>query len=194
MFFDEIQIVSGWEHSVAALCAEDNIDLYITGSNSKMLSSELSTHISGRFIEIKMLPLSFKEYMELWGGDAELRFRTYIKWGSLPEVNPDWSEDTCRSYLEGVFNTVLIKDVLDRIRPADVTTLKDISRFLYSNIGNETSIRKIAVSTNLSNETITRYLNALCAAFLFYHSEKYDIVGKKLLSTNGNIRIRHRIA
>ena len=186
VFLDEIQNVNDWEMSVSALQIMPNCDVYITGSNSKMLSSELSTHISGRYIEVKVLPLSFSEYLELHpSDDKDSRFRDYLRYGGLPVVNPDSDRTFIEGLLEGIFNTVLLKDVLYRLKTDDVSKITAIARFLYSNIGNITNIDNIATETAISNPTVSKYVEEMSKAFLFYYAEKYDIVGKKILKTNG---------
>ncbi|MBQ7701868.1 MAG: ATP-binding protein [Candidatus Methanomethylophilaceae archaeon] len=185
VLLDEIQDVEGWEMIVSSLEETKNFDVYITGSNSDMLSTELSTHISGRYTEIRMLPLSFREYLELRPGDKEQRFVQYLRYGGLPDTDPDRGDRHSLGYLEGVFNTVLIKDVLARLKTDDVNRITAIARFLYSNIGNVTNIASIAKGTGLNPGTVERYVAGMESALLFYHAEKYDIVGKKLLSTNG---------
>lgn len=186
IFLDEIQNVKDWELSVAALGTMKNCDVYLTGSNSKLLSTELSTHLSGRFIEIRMLPLSFREYLELHpSDDRELRFREYLRFGALPETDPARGERFCDAYLEGTFNTVLVKDILGRLKIDDVTKVEAIARFLYSNIGNTTNTQHIAKGAGVSAATADRYIGQMEGALLFYHAEKYDVVGKKLLETNG---------
>ncbi len=185
ILLDEIQEVDGWEIIVAALETVKNYDVYITGSNSDMLSTDLATHLSGRYIEIKMLPLSFAEYLELHPGDKEERFVQYLRYGGLPDADPDRGVKHSTGYLEGVFNTVLIKDVLSRLKTDDVNRITVIARFLYSNIGNVTNTANIAKRTGLNPGTVNRYVHEMEAALLFYHAEKYDIVGKKLLTTNG---------
>lgn len=185
ILLDEIQNVDGWERIVSSLEEVRNYDVYITGSNSDMLSTDLSTHLSGRYIEIRMLPLSFREYMELHPGDIENRFIQYLRYGGLPDTDPDRGERHSLGYLEGVFNTVLIKDVLSRLKTDDINKIRSIARFLYSNIGNTTNIASIARGTGLNPGTVERYVGGMESALLFYHAEKYDIIGKKLLSTNG---------
>ena len=185
VLLDEIQDVKGWELIVSSLLEAGNFDVYITGSNSDMLSTDLSTHLSGRYIEIGMLPLSFKEYLELHSGNREDRFNQYLRYGGLPDTDPDRGERHSLGYLEGVFNTALVKDVLSRLKTDDVSKIRSIARFLYSNIGNTTNIASIATGTGLNPGTVDRYVNGMMSALLFYHAEKYDIVGKKLLSTNG---------
>ncbi len=186
VFLDEIQNVNDWEMSVSALQIMPNCDVYITGSNSKMLSSELSTHISGRYTEVKVLPLSFSEYLELHpSDDKDSRFRDYLRYGGLPVVNPDSDRTFIEGLLEGIFNTVLVKDVLYRLKTDDVSKITAIAKFLYSNIGNITNIDNIATKTGISNPTVSKYVEEMSKAFLFYYAEKYDIVGKKILKTNG---------
>ncbi|MDR0523426.1 MAG: ATP-binding protein [Candidatus Methanoplasma sp.] len=186
VFLDEIQNVEGWEKSVAALCATGRCDVYVTGSNSKMLSAELTTHISGRFVEIRMLPLSFKEYLELHpSGDLDLRFREYVRYGSLPDADPERGERFCDGYLEGVFNTVLVKDILGRLKTDEVSKIESVARFLYSNIGNVTNIASIAKGAGISGATADRYVSKMEESLLFYRAEKYDVIGKRLLETNG---------
>ena len=186
VFLDEIQNVNDWEMSVSALQIMPNCDVYITGSNSKMLSSELSTHISGRYTEVKVLPLSFSEYLELHpSDDKDSRFRDYLRYGGLPVVNPDSDRTFIEGVLEGIFNTVLVKDVLYRLKTDDVSKITAIAKFLYSNIGNITNIDNIATETGISNPTVSKYVEEMSKAFLFYYAEKYDIVGKKILKTNG---------
>lgn len=185
VMLDEIQDVEGWELIVSSLEEVKNYDVYITGSNSDMLSTDLSTHLSGRYIEIKMLPLSFGEYYELHPGNAGDRFVQYLRYGGLPDTDPDRGERHSLGYLEGVFSTVLVKDVLSRLRTDNVNKIRAIARFLYSNVGNITNIATIAQGTGLNPGTVERYVGGMESALLFYHAEKYDIVGKKLLSTNG---------
>ena len=186
VFLDEIQNVNDWEMSLSALQIMPNCDVYITGSNSKMLSSELSTHISGRYTEVKVLPLSFSEYLELHpSDDKDSRFSDYLRYGGLPVVNPDSDRTFIEGLLEGIFNTVLVKDVLYRLKTDDVSKITAIAKFLYSNIGNITNIDNIATETGISNPTVSKYVEEMSKAFLFYYAEKYDIVGKKILKTNG---------
>lgn len=186
VFLDEIQNVKDWEMSVSALQVMPNCDVYITGSNSRMLSSDPSTHISGRYVEVKVMPLSFSEYLELHPGeDTDGRFRDYLRYGALPIVDPDSDRMFNEALLEGIINTVLVKDLLSRLKTDDVSKITSIARFLYSNIGNTTNIGNIASETGVSNPTVSRYVEEMSKAFLFYYAEKYDIVGKRILKTNG---------
>ncbi len=186
LFLDEIQNVEGWELSVAAVGTMRLCDLYLTGSNSRMLSSELSTHISGRYVEISMLPLSFKEYMELHpSDDIEGSFGLFLKFGSLPGVDPSRGERYCYDYLDGVFNSVLVKDVLERRNLRSVRRLEGIARFLFSNIGNTTNDAAVSKGTGLNPTTTDSYIEGLTEGMLLHRAERYDIVGKKLMDTNG---------
>ena len=186
VFLDEIQNVKDWEMSVAALQTMKLCDVYITGSNSKMLSSEISTKLSGRYIEIRVQPFSFKEYLEMHpSDDVDKRFMDYLTYGGLPVIDPDKDPRFIEGLLEGVFNTVLVKDVLERLKTDDVSKIVSISRFLYSNIGNLTSIDSVAKATGIGNSTVSRYIEEMQMAYLFHHAERYDIVGKKFLKTNG---------
>lgn len=186
MFLDEIQNVKDWEMSVSALRIMPNCDVYITVSNSRMLSSDLSTHISGRYVEVKVMPLSFSEYLELHpSDDVDGRFRDYLRYGALPIVDPDSDRMFTEALLEGIFNTVLVKDLLSRLKTDDVSKITSIAKLLYSNIGNTANIGNIATETGISNPTVSRYVEEMSKAFLFYYAEKYDIVEKRMLKTNG---------
>jgi hypothetical protein len=186
VLLDEIQNVVDWEMSVAALQTMKLCDVYITGSNSKMLSSEISTKLSGRYIEIKVQPFSFREYLEMYPcEDVGKRFDEYLLYGGLPITDPDKDPAFIDGLLEGVYNTVLVKDILARLRTDDVSKITAITKFLYSNIGNLTSIDSIAKATGISNVTVSKYVDEMLKAYLFYYAERYDIVGKKILKTNG---------
>ena len=184
ILIDEIQDVDGWERLVAMLVARGDCDVYITGSNSKMLSSELSTKLSGRYIEIEILPLSFKEYMELHPGEKEKRLEDYLKFGGLPMIDPDRGESVCMFQSEGVFNTVVMKDIMSRIS-GSARRLDAICRFLYSNIGNVTNPDRISEALNIPKDDVYRFMNEIVSAHLFYHADRYDIVGKKYLKSKG---------
>ena len=183
VFLDEVQRVKSWENVVNSLQVDADADIYITGSNAYLLSSELSTYISGRYMELKILPPSFKEFMELHPGDREQRFMQYLRTGSLPIVDPDGDEMFEQDLLTGVFNTVLVKDVLKHTGTSDVSVLEDIARFLYSNVGNITSCNSIAQALRIDNKQVKKYIKAMCEAFLIYKVERYDIRGKKLMDS-----------
>ena len=183
VFLDEVQMVERWERAVNSLQTDYDADIYITGSNAYLLSGDLSTYISGRYTELRMLPLSFGEFLELHPGDRSERFHQYIRSGSLPVINPDADEMFEHDHLIGLFNTILMKDVVRNCKGGDVGTLTDIIRFLYSNVGNITSANKMAVAIKKDSEKVRNYLDALQKAFLVYKAERYDIRGKRLLDT-----------
>ena len=184
ILIDEIQDVKGWELVVAMLVARRDCDVYITGSNSRMLSTELSTKLSGRYMEVEILPFSFREFMELHGGDAEKRFLQYLRYGPLPSIEPDRGDRVCRAQSEGVYNTVMMKDVLSRVSGRS-DKLNSICRFLYSNIRNVTNAERMSAELDLSDDTIRKYLDIILEAHLFYHADRYDIVGRKVFSSKG---------
>lgn len=184
ILIDEIQDVDGWERVVAMLVARRDCDVYITGSNSRMLSSELSTKLSGRYMELEILPLSFREFMELHGGGEADRFLQYIRYGPLPSIEPERGDRVCRAQSEGVYSTVMIKDVLSRVS-GRADKLKAVCRFLFSNIGRVTNAERISNDLKLSDDTVRKYLDALLEAHLFYHAERYDVVGRNVFRSKG---------
>ena len=183
VFLDEIQRVQSWERAVNSLQVDFDADIYITGSNAYLLSSDLSTYISGRYMELRILPLSFSEFLELHPGEKEMRFMQYLRTGSLPIVDPDGDETFEQDLLTGVFNTVLVKDILEHTGSSDASVLLDVARFLYSNVGNVTSCNSIARTLREDNRLVRRYLDSMADSFLIYKAERYDIRGKRLLDT-----------
>ena len=200
IFLDEIQKVPSFEKVVDSLYVKPNIDIYITGSNAYMLSGDLATLLTGRYVEISMLPLSFSEYMQLSDKDKESAFADYIKYGGLPFVATiDRTDDKVDTYLEGIYNTVIVKDIEDRQKRQetnpdkrkinDIPLLKTIAKYLSSVIGSPVSLRGITnylVSSGrkISANTVSNYVNALIESFIFYPAERFDIVGKQLLQAN----------
>ena len=186
ILLDEIQDVRDWELSLSALNVEKNCDVYVTGSNSDMLSSQLATHISGRHVEIEVFPLSFSEYMEMHGyTDKEKAFIEYLECGGLPGVDPTRDLRYRQDYLQGVYNTIVVKDVLRHINVSDPTKVEAIAKFLYANIGNITSKASVAKGTGIPESTVGIYMKAMEEAFLILPCDRYDMVGKKMLSTVG---------
>ncbi len=183
VFLDEIQRVQSWERAVNSLQVDFDADVYITGSNAYLLSSDLSTYISGRYMELRILPLSFSEFLELHPGEKDMRFMQYLRTGSLPIVDPDGDETFEQDLLTGVFNTVLVKDILEHTGSSDASVLLDVARFLYSNVGNVTSCNSIARTLREDNRLVRRYLDSMADAFLIYKAERYDIRGKRPLDT-----------
>lgn len=200
IFLDEIQKVPSFEKVVDSLYVKPNIDIYITGSNAYMLSGDLATLLTGRYVEISMLPLSFSEYMQLSDKDKESAFADYIKYGGLPFVaTMDRTDDKVDTYLEGIYNTVIVKDIEDRQKRQesnsdkrkinDIPLLKTIAKYLSSVIGSPVSLRGITnylVSSGrkISANTVSNYIDALIESFIFYPAERFDIVGKQLLKAN----------
>lgn len=186
VFFDEIQRVTGWEKSINSLMVDYDADIYLTGSNAYMLSSDLSTYISGRYIEIKMLPFSFREYIKFHkiSEEIESAFNEYLWHGSFPMIRPAYDENLIKDYLQGIYNTILVKDVLTHANLRNVSVLKDITRYLFSNIGNITNLLTIAKEANVSVNTAKSYVAALEEAFIIQKSERYDFRGKKILKSN----------
>ena len=200
IFLDEIQKVESFEKVVDSLYVKDNTDIYITGSNAYMLSGDLATYLTGRYIELSMLPLSFREYHELVGGEPERTFVEYMKTGGMPYVaRMDRTAEKIDMYLEGIYNTVIIKDIEDRQarkesdptkrKVTDVVLLKTIARYLASTVGSPISVKGvtdylISNGRKVSANTVDDYMDALSESFIFYPVERFDIVGKQLLKSN----------
>lgn len=200
IFLDEIQNVPGFEKVVDSLYVKSNTDIYITGSNSYLLSGDLATLLTGRYVEIKMLPLSFKEFLSLTGMDTERGFADYLQNGGLPYIAVmDRNTEKTHMYLEGIYNTVIVKDIEERQsrkekdpakrKVTDIALLKTIAKFLASVAGSPVSVRSITdyLKSNgrkISPNTVNDYLEALTESFIFYPVERFDISGKQLLKAN----------
>lgn len=205
IFLDEIQKVTAFEKVVDSLYVKPDIDIYITGSNAYMLSSDLATLLTGRYVEIKMLPLSFKEFLDITALDAEQGLAEYLRDGGLPYIAVmNRTSEKVETYLEGIYNTVIVKDIEDRQarkesepskrKITDITLLKTIAKYLASVAGNPVSIRSITnyLTSNgrkLSPNTVSDYVDALIESFIFYPAERFDIVGKQLLKSNRKLYI-----
>ena len=190
VFIDEVQIISGFQKAVDSLYIKKNVDLYITGSNANLLSSELATLLSGRYIEIKMLPLSFKEYKDAYPtlSDDEL-YQRYVSWGSLPYTVALANEDDISLYISGIYNDILIKDVMTRKKITDESMLKSVSNFAMDNIGSLLSTNNIAnVMTNdgrgINVRTVEKYLEGFTESYFLYRAARYDIKGKQYLKSS----------
>ena len=190
ILLDEIQNVPDFQRAVDGLFILDNCDVYITGSNAYLLSGELATLLSGRYIEIKMLPLSFKEYLSAFPENRDLttQFRRFIQFGSFPYVLWLEEEQDIHAYLEGIYTTVILKDVLTRKKIADPDMLQRVVKFLADNIGSPISATSIANTLTshqrkVSFHTVENYLAALMDSFIFHRVQRYDIKGKQHLST-----------
>lgn len=189
IFLDEIQNVKNFEKCVDSLMLREYLDLYITGSNSYMLSGELATYLTGRYIQIHVLPLSFKEYLSYYGATDELKkYNDYINYGAFPYLIYLENNNEKIDYLDSVYNTVIMKDVISRKKVNEPMILDSICRFLFQNIGSCVSTKKISdtlVSAGRKNSvhTIEEYLNALMESYILYRVNRYDIRGKQLLKT-----------
>lgn len=186
LFFDEIQMVGEYQRAIDSLFLRPNVDIYLTGSNAYLLSSEIATLLSGRYIEIRLLPLSFNEYCYQSTLSAEENYRRYLSLTSFPYGLQLPDAEAVRGYLEGVYNTVVLKDIVSRRRLQDMDLLERIVRFLSDNIGNLTSIKNItnnlqAGGRKVSDHTVESYMQSLVECFLFYRVERYDIRGKERL-------------
>lgn len=188
IFLDEIQQVNEFQKVVNSLQLKANVDLYLTGSNAYMLSGELATLLSGRYIEISMLPLSFREYYEIVGGEKQQAFTAYYRNGGFPFTATLTVQETLREYLQGVYSTVLLKDIAARKRISDIPLLESVIRFLADNIGNIVSGKKIADSLNSAGRkttasTVDTYVQALKDAYILYEADRFDIKGKQHLAS-----------
>ena len=206
VFLDEIQRVEEFQKAVDSLYVKKNVDIYITGSNAYLLSGELATLLSGRYVEINMLPLSFAEFCEMKNGDDKDKlFAEYLKNGGIPYVAMLNDEtDKIDMYLEGIYNTIIVKDVEERQnrketnpnkrRITDLSLLKNISKFLASSIGSPISVKSIAdyitsSGRRISQNTVDDYVQALVEPYIFYVVERYDVLRKQLLKKNQKMYI-----
>ena len=192
IFIDEVQNVPNFQKAVDGLFIKENADIYITGSNAYLLSGELATLLSGRYIEIKMLPLSFKEYLSAFDSkiDKNEKLLEYFKYGALPQtvelykINPDLVD----SYLDGVLSTVVYKDIMMRKNINNRLILESVLKYIFSNIGSQITTKKISdtltsMNRATSNHTVENYISALLEAYLIYKVDRFDIRGKNVLSS-----------
>lgn len=232
LFFDEIQRISGWQDAINSFRVDFPCDIYITGSNAYLLSSEFATYLSGRYVEIKMLPLSFKEFIDFHGYklierkspvgkkikkitdnegniyDTEELFEAYLKFGGMPGiVDVGLDTDKAMTLLDGVYSTVVMRDILEREKRrsqrqlTDADLLRKIIMFLADNIGSNTSVTSIGNTlaseglldnnrkTKPAVQTVQAYVNALLESYIFYEAKRYDIKGKEYLRTLGKYYI-----
>ncbi len=197
ILLDEIQKIDKWELAVNSLRLDNRTDIYITGSNAYMLSSQLSTYLSGRYVEIKMQPLSFKEYLDFYKDSdisREAKFNNYLKYGGMPGLAIfKFNEPQIIQMLDGIFSTVLMKDIIEQADVRDPALITKITKFLADNVGNNVSINKIKntlisqniISKGMKPSTIDNYIMLLENAFVFYNANRYDIKGKEYLKTQG---------
>ena len=191
VFLDEIQHVDNYADVVDALFVKENVDLYITGSNAYLLSSEIATLLSGRYVELQLLPLSFKEYVNATGNanDLERKYADYITFSSFPYAMAfDREVQMTNDYLRGIYSTIVLKDVMHRHSIGDAMMLENVMAFMADNIGNTLSVKKIAdtltsAGRKVDVKTIEKYLSALCQSFILYPAKRYNIKGRQLLKT-----------
>jgi predicted AAA+ superfamily ATPase len=190
IFIDEIQNVTDFEKAADGLFIKKNVDLYLTGSNSKMQSGQWATLLSGRYVEIHMLPLSFKEYHSVaFTGNIEDTFRNYLENSSFPySLQLGGDKKQIRDYLGGIYNTIVLKDVVENKKIRDISRLENVIKFISDNVGNLTTIKKI--SDTMTSDgikilplTIENYLDAFRNSYILYKISRYDVKGKKLLQT-----------
>lgn len=199
LLLDELQRVKNWEKAINSFQVDFNVDIYITGSNAYLLSSDLATYLAGRYVEIKMLPLSFKEFMDFHtfptASPIETKFEYYLKYGGFPGLTEyDFDEKQSNEVLEGIYASAVLKDIYQRLEIRNSALLDKVCRFFADNIGNTSSANKIAgvleaegnmpqAKKGVSANIVSSYVDALVNAFIFYRADRYDIKGKELLKT-----------
>lgn len=207
LFIDEIQEIEEWEKTIGSFFQKEEIDIYITGSNANLLSSDLATLLSGRYIEFPIYTLSFEEYLlfnEIERSKAFEAFGNYIKFGGLPGLfHMDNDETMIFQYLSSIYDTIVLKDVIDRHQIRNVGVLKNIIRFIFDNIGNVFSAKKVcdylkSQNTKIGINTVQNYIEYFVATYVLYKVERMDIKGKRLLEYHekyylGDIGLRHAL-
>ena len=202
LIFDELQAVEHWEKAIESFRLDFDVDIYITGSNAYLLSTEFSTLLSGRYVEIRMLPLSFREFLDFYefapNVSMEEKFQKYLQFGGMPILREyKFNEARSNQALEGIYSTVVLRDILQRNNGIDQAMLQKIMLFLCSNIGSITSPNRIGnvlanegdiptvKAKNIAGKTVERYISMLRNAFVFFSVGRYDVKGKQLLKTLG---------
>ena len=208
LFIDEVQEIEGWEKTVNSLLAESELDIYLTGSNSRMLSSEFATLLTGRYIVISMFTLSFKEFLKFRNSNKktiiEKEFELYLKYGGLPGIHYlKFDDEVIFQYIDSIYNTILLKDIVSRYNIRDVHLLERITKFIFDNCGSITTTKKISdflksQHIKIGVQTVQNYVTYLQNAFLIKKSTRFDIKGKKYLELfekyySNDTGIRHSI-
>ena len=191
IFLDEVQRCEQFPDVVDSLTLRDNVDIYLTGSNATMLSSEIATLLSGRYVEIRMLPLSFKEFVDATNthGNLPHAYRAYLETSSFPyALELSDQPEEIRDYLDAIYNTIVVKDIAQRHKITDLMMLESVTRFLFDNIGSPLSTKKIADTMTsggrkIDVKTVEKYLTALTESFIVYQAQRYNIKGKQYLKT-----------
>ncbi|MDQ1354521.1 MAG: uncharacterized protein QG657_4830 [Acidobacteriota bacterium] len=207
LFVDEIQDIQQWEKTINSLLNKGNIDIFITGSNAHLLSSELATLISGRYIEFPIYTLSFKEFLQFRGDkkkETVNEFQNYIRFGGLPALHHfDLIEDVVYQYLKSVYDTILLKDIIKRNNIRNTHLLENINKYLFENTGNIFSAKRVSdylksQKLNVGLDTVQNYIGYLLSTFAAYKVQRYDIKGKRILEIHekyfaGDVGIRHAL-
>ena len=184
ILLDEVQYINGWEEVVNTL-RSNGANVYVTGSNAKVLSSEFSTIIAGRYAEIHLLPFSFTEFLERYPPRGEIRteqrFNQYLTYGGMPIINIEDPPRKNRAIMEGVYDSIVNRDVVSRSK-MDPATVRRMTDYMYANVGNITTIESLASGSSIGdNRTVDRYLDALTDSFVFYKVNAFDLIGKKMM-------------
>jgi len=207
LFIDEIQEIESWEKAVNSFFSQGDMDIFITGSNANLLSSELATLLSGRYVEIPVYSLGFSEFIRFrqkQHADKAENFKDYLKFGGLPALHAfDLNEEVVFQYLNSIYNTILLKDVIKRNNVRNVSLLENLTKYIFDNIGNIFSAKKITDYLKSQNlkvgvETVQNYLSYLISTFVIHKVPRYDIKGKRLLELHekyylGDIGLRHAL-
>jgi predicted AAA+ superfamily ATPase len=207
LFVDEVQEIEQWEKTINSLLNRGDIDIYITGSNAHLFSSELATLLSGRYIEFPIYALSFKEFLLFRGDrkkDPSVEFQNYLRFGGLPALHHfELVDDVVYQYLSSVYDTILLKDIIKRNNVRNVPLLENINRYLFDNIGNIFSAKRVSdyfksQRVKVGVDTVQSYINYFIETFSFYKVQRYDIKGKRILEIyekyfTGDVGIRHAI-
>ncbi len=207
LLVDEIQEIHNWEKAVSSLFSEGDIDIFLTGSNAHLLSSEIATLISGRFVEFPVYTLSFEEFLLFRGKnkkDMHTEFPIYLKFGGLPAIHHfDFDEEVVYQYIGSLYNTILLKDVIKRNNVRNVHLLENITRYVFDNVGNIFSAKKISdyvksQKMKVGTETIQNYISYILSTFALHKVARYDIKGKRILEIHekyylGDIGMRHAL-
>ncbi len=208
LFIDEVQEIEGWEKALSGFLTDNTADLFITGSNSRMLSSELATYISGRYVEFKLYTLTFSEFIKFRKvtepEKMESEFALFMRYGGFPGIHRmEYDDEVIEQYVSSIYNTILLKDVVARNGLRDIALLERIAHFTADNCGNITSSKKIAdylksQKMKGSVDTVQSYLSMLSSAFIFHKVNRFDLKGKRLLEIHekyyvGDIGLKHSL-
>jgi len=208
LFIDEVQEIEGWEKALSGFLTDNTADLFITGSNSRMLSSELATYISGRYVEFKLYTLTFSEFLKFREvtepEKMESEFALFMRYGGFPGIHRmEYDDEVIEQYVSSIYNTILLKDVVARNGLRDIALLERIAHFTADNCGNITSSKKIAdylksQKMKGSVDTVQSYLSMLSSAFIFHKVNRFDLKGKRLLEIHekyyvGDIGLKHSL-